>query len=264
MKINIIVDNDKCWHLNTIRKLMLFLKKKDIYINHIWVLPEKLLTYRGLQIPLWYFKIFGFYNFIKMFFFYFIVLVKNLLKNINSFSKLAKINGIKCTYIKSINDQLLYESLKTENINYNLILTNHIIDSKLLDLKNNFFINKHSSLLPSYKGLMPYIWTKIFFDNNGVSIHLVNKKIDSGQIIYQRRIKDKFKSMVEFYINIYDNFSEDFLQSLLNLNEKKFINSNHKESIFLLPNKKEYKQFVINGGKIINLNDFLEINRITN
>ena len=59
MKINIIVDNDKCWLLNTVRRLIPELKKKNISISNIWVLPEKLSNLRGLEITIWYIKIFG-------------------------------------------------------------------------------------------------------------------------------------------------------------------------------------------------------------
>ena len=175
-------------------------------------------------------------------------------------------NDIGCTYIESIDDKKLYQSLKTKNRkkNFNLIFTNHILGSKLLKLRNNLFINKHSSLLPSYKGLLPFVWTKIFSAKNGVSFHLVSKKVDSGKIIYQRKINNNFKSMVEFYIHIYKSFPYDLNKSLINLDKKKFINSNFKKSIFSLPNKKEYKEFSLRGGRIIRLNDFLEINRITN
>ena len=142
MKINIIVDNDKCWHLNTIRRLVPFLKERKIFVNKIWVLPEKLSNFKGLSILYWYLNIFGLMNFIKLSAFYILVLIQNIFKKTNSFKDLAKMNDIKCVYLKNINDLTLYDDLKKENKNYNLIFTNHIISQKLLDLKNNVFINK--------------------------------------------------------------------------------------------------------------------------
>ena len=57
MEINFIVDNDKSWLLNTVRRLIVKLRKNNIKINYIWVLPEKLSNLKGYKITLWYLKI---------------------------------------------------------------------------------------------------------------------------------------------------------------------------------------------------------------
>ena len=51
MKINILVDNDKCWNLNIVRKLIPFLKKNNILVDHIWILPNKLANLKSSKIP---------------------------------------------------------------------------------------------------------------------------------------------------------------------------------------------------------------------
>ena len=143
-----------------------------------------------------------------------------------------------------------------------MIFTNHIIHSRLLKLKNNFFINKHSSLLPAYGGLLPFIWTKIFNFPNGFTIHLVRKKIDNGKILFQKKINIKFKSMIEFYLYIYEKSPKYLIQSIINLNNKRYIKTNYKKSIFSIPKKSEYKKFLDCGGKIIRIDDFFNINKI--
>ena len=262
MEINIIVDNDKSWLLNTTRRLISILKKKNFKINHIWVLPEKLSNLRGYKIPIWYLRIFGIFVFLKLVIFYFIILLINFLSRINSFEKLAKNHQIKCSYIKSLNDKRLFKELKNNKKKFNLIFTNHIIHSRLLKLKNNFFINKHSSLLPSYGGLFPFIWTKIFNFPNGFTVHLVGKRIDSGKILFQKKINTRFKSMIEFYLYIYEKSPNYLIQSIFNLKNKRYIKTNNKKSSFSIPNKSEYKKFLECGGKIIYINDFFNINKI--
>ena len=37
MKINILVDDDRCWNLNIVRRLIPYLKKHKIIIDHIWI-----------------------------------------------------------------------------------------------------------------------------------------------------------------------------------------------------------------------------------
>ena len=262
MEINIIVDNDRCWLLNTIRRSILILKKRNIHINHIWVLPEKLSNLKGYQIPLWYLKIFGIIVFFKLVLFHLSVLLINFFRGINSFEKLAEIHKIKYTYIKSLKDKRLLDNLKNRKKKYNFIFTNHIIHLKLLKLKNNFFINKHSSLLPAYGGLLPFIWVTIFKFNNGISIHLVGKKLDSGKLLLQKKFFHKFKSMIEFYLYVYEKFPKYLIQSIYNLNKKRFFEPKYKKSIFTIPKKEEYKKFLDCGGKIIRINDFFNINKI--
>ena len=262
MEINIIVDNDRCWLLNTVRRLILILKKKNFEINHIWVLPEKLSNLKGYKITFWYLKIFGILVFLKLVVFYLIILFANSLKGINSFKKLANNHKIKYSYIKSLNDERLFQKLKNDKKKYNLIFTNHIIGSRLLKLKNNFFINKHSSLLPAYGGLLPFIWTKIFNFPNGFTVHLVRKKIDSGKILFQKKINTQFKSMIEFYLYIYEKSPNYLTQSIFNLKNQRYIKKHYKKSIFSIPKKSEYKKFLDCGGKIIHINDFFNINKI--
>lgn len=263
MEINFIVDNDKCWLLNTVRRLIVKLRKNNIKINYIWVLPEKLSNLKGYKITLWYLKIFGFFVFLKLVLFHLAILIINFLKGNNSYQQLAENYDIKFVYIKSLKDKKLLTKLKNKKKNYNLVFTNHIINKKLLKLKNNFFINKHSSLLPAYGGLLPFIWTKIFNFPNGVTFHLVDKNIDKGKIIFQKKVYKRFKSMIEFYLYIYEKTPGYMIKSILNLKNQKFIKSKYKKSTFSIPKKAEYKKFLDCGGKIININDFFNINKIT-
>ena len=66
MKINILVDDDKCWNLNIVRRLFPILKKKNIIIDHIWILPNKLANLKKNEISIWYLKTFGIIVFIKL------------------------------------------------------------------------------------------------------------------------------------------------------------------------------------------------------
>ena len=68
----------------------------------------------------------------------------------------------------------------------------------LMKILSNNFINKyskpilniHPSLLPKYKGLNAH---KRAIENkekySGATVHIVNKKLDSGKIIYQKKIR---------------------------------------------------------------------------
>ena len=262
MKINILVDDDKCWNLNIVRRLIPFLKKKKIIIDQIWILPNKLANLKKNKITLWYLKTFGIIVFIKLSVFYILVVVCNFLNKINSFKDLALKHDINYNYINSINSKLLFKNIGKNNKKVSLLITNHILKKNILNKKNHFFINKHSSILPSYKGLMPYFWTKIHNDENGITFHLVNRKIDSGKIIYQKKIKIKFNSMIAFYLEIFYRFPSYFLKSLNNLKKKKFIKFKQKKSYYSIPTNSDYYKFLKKNGNIITFSDLFKIGKL--
>lgn len=262
MKINILVDNDKCWNLNIIKRLIPYLKKKDIIVDHIWILPNKLSIMKGNKISIWYLKTFGILVFLKLSIFYLLTLLFNFFNRINDFKDLSLYHNIKFNYIRSTNDKYLLKNINTDKKKISLLITNHILKKKLINKKNHLFINKHSSLLPSYKGLMPYLWTKIDNKDNGITFHLVNEKIDSGKIIFQKRIKTNFNSMIEFYLDIFHRFPICFLNALKNLEKKKFIKTKNKKSYYSIPTKKDYCNFLEKKGKIILFSDFFKIKKL--
>lgn len=262
MKINILVDDEKCWNLNTVRRLILYLDKKKIKIDQIWILPNKLSNLKGNKISLWYYKTFGFIVFLKLSIFYLLVTTYNFFNRINNFKQLALKHNIKYRYINSTSDKHLLRNINKGNKKISLLISNHILKKKLISQKNHFFINKHSSILPSYKGLMPYLWTKINDSDNGITFHLVNTKIDSGKIIFQKRIKSKFDSMIGFYIDIFNSFPFYFVKSLSNLEKKIFIKPKTQRSYYSIPNNGDYHKFLKKKGNIILFKDFFKIHKL--
>ena len=139
MKINILVDNDKCWNLNIVRKLIPFLKKNKILIDHIWILPNKLANLKSDKISMWYLDTFGFLVFFKLSIFYIIACVCNFFNRINNFKDLAIENNIKYNYINTPNDKNLLNNINKNNKKISLLLTNHILKNKIIKKKKTFF-----------------------------------------------------------------------------------------------------------------------------
>lgn len=65
-----------------------------------------------------------------------------------------------------------------------------IFKSKLRDIPSGGFINIHPSLLPKYRGPVPSMWALLNGDSeSGVTLHDIDKGIDSGDIIAQKKVK---------------------------------------------------------------------------
>ena len=91
-----------------------------------------------------------------------------------------------------------YEELKKKNnwffkINPTICFSfwsSYIIPKKIIEKIPLGIYNLHNSLLPSYKGSGANIWPIIDEQKfSGVSLHRVTKKVDSGPIIAQKKIK---------------------------------------------------------------------------
>ncbi len=83
--------------------------------------------------------------------------------------------------------------LKDESVDY-VVLAGYkrIICGEIIDLFKNKIINIHPSLLPLYKGLNGIEKSFDMKDKyTGVTIHLINKEIDSGTILFQKSLKIK-------------------------------------------------------------------------
>ncbi len=108
---------------------------------------------------------------------------------------IAKKNKIKC-YFKNFT-----KSKKIGNAVLNLLKKNNIkliclagfmkiLPAYFIKLYKGKIINIHPSLLPRYKGLNTH---KRVIENNekytGCTIHYVNNFLDSGKIIFQRKVK---------------------------------------------------------------------------
>ena len=64
------------------------------------------------------------------------------------------------------------------------------INEKLFNIRNCYAINMHPSLLPRYAGCFSNFWN--IFNNEkftGITFHYMTKKFDSGNILFQEKIK---------------------------------------------------------------------------
>lgn len=62
----------------------------------------------------------------------------------------------------------------------------YLIKGDLLDRFQGRIINLHPSLLPWGRGYFPNFWSHVYDFPKGVSIHLINSGIDTGDLLLQR------------------------------------------------------------------------------
>lgn len=125
------------------------------------------------------------------------------------------------------------------------IVNSKILSKDIIDLAKKYVINYHDSPLPRYAGLNSTTWALINQEKkHGVSWHVVNEKIDEGDIIKQKifNLNERttaiglnivcYESAIETFRELIDDIETNmvtFKKQLLN--ERTFYSSQH-----LLPN----------------------------
>ena len=87
------------------------------------------------------------------------------------------------------NNNISLNFVKSQKIDF--ILSDrysHILDAEVLNYINGNAINTHPSLLPLNKGWQPIFFSVLNDDKIGVSIHIINEGIDTGDILLQKEI----------------------------------------------------------------------------
>ena len=92
--------------------------------------------------------------------------------------------------ISSVNDEKCITILKEINPDIVLVNGTRIISKRLLESSNAYFINMHTGITPMYRGVHGGYWAMVNKDPDhcGVTIHLVDKGIDTGNILCQSKI----------------------------------------------------------------------------
>lgn len=89
--------------------------------------------------------------------------------------------------VESANDASTIELLKELNPGIVVVNGTRILSKKLLESINAVFINMHTGITPWYRGVHGGYWALVKNDPShfGVTVHLVDKGVDTGAILYQ-------------------------------------------------------------------------------
>ena len=135
------------------------------------------------------------------------IIIKNLKKNKIKYYYLTK--NINKLFLKKILDMKLDFILS--------VSWPYILNKNFYSLSQFGTLNFHLSFLPFNRGKNPNVWPIVEKTPAGVTIHLVNNKIDDGDIIYQKKIKID-------YIDTAKTLYQKLNLSLIKLFKKNWIN----------------------------------------
>ena len=153
--------------------------------------------------------------------------INNLIKFYNLSSNEIPLNIIK--NIDSINSDSSIDLIRKNNSDIIIVSGTRIISSKLINCCDSKIVNIHAGITPRYRGVHGAYWAIVNNDskNAGVTLHFVDKGIDTGEIISQSTIEIESKDNFSTYSVIQLSKGIDLLISFLNDNglTKKLNNS---------------------------------------
>jgi methionyl-tRNA formyltransferase len=170
-----------------------------------------------------------------------------LIRNKISFKTINKIDEETISFIKSKKPDVILSS-------------NSLIFSKeVLDIPRICCINRHSSLLPSYGGILP-VFRSIQFQEEycGASIHVMDEGIDTGPVLSRKFLpiyqNDSLFILYRMLFVLSFVAIEEALNKIIEgkLEEDLEIKDhNLTKSYFSYPNNSDWKEFKRNGGSFI-------------
>lgn len=98
-----------------------------------------------------------------------------------------------------------------------------LLKQELIKIPKYGAINFHMGYLPFNRGANPNVWPILENTPAGCSIHKINKDIDSGYIIAQKKVNHHLEDTAkDLYWRIFSNFLELFKKKWINIKKNKF------------------------------------------
>ena len=119
----------------------------------------------------------------------------------------ARKNNLELIELGSFDDDDIYKKIVSLKIDIFVVVAFRILPEKYILIPRFGSINLHASLLPKYRGAAPIQWALMNGDKTtGISVFQIEKKIDTGKIIYQKKVvidkNDNFEILSERLSNL--------------------------------------------------------------
>lgn len=129
----------------------------------------------------------------------------NIVRYLRGLDPIKKSDALKyySKFSKSVIRSKSFNSQKMENelikIKPDLIVLagSRILKENIINIPKIGILNAHPGLLPKYRGVHVLMWSILNNDPIGVTVHFINKGIDTGSICTQQEIKIKEKDSIK-------------------------------------------------------------------
>ena len=268
-QVAVLVENNRTFLLSAVERAIERLREGGFLVGHLGVVPARLGNHKGASVPLWYLRVFGFYDTGLLVLFSIVEALRRLRAHYGterrslSWVGLSRKLGLKCRFITNPNSAESLEFLRASRCDILVILVPYVLFSEVLAIPRIGAINKHAAILPGCRGLFPFVWGTIHGLPLGVTLHKVTARVDAGPLLIQHRFEAGFspRSMVEFYGHVFRLFPGMVVQaaeSLLARPAGMPQPTDAPNPYFGLPSRIHMKAFRAAGGRVIRAADLMQ------
>ena len=257
-RIAIFTSDDYTWSFSAWKRTIPeFFARYDVV--GIYLFSDVLHGLKGWQILFWYLRTFGLLTFLLLALHAIKTRYLEIFSGIYTWQQLADAHHIALHYAATPNAPEVCIWVKENNIDIIFITVGQILKKDIINVPNIGIINKHAAVLPSCRGLFPYLWAKFTNAPTGVTFHQVDATIDTGKILVQKRYDNGNASMLQFYKLVFSQFPALALQAAEHLVEKNYLPTptDVQASYFGLPTKTDVKAYRKKGYYIARFIDLL-------
>jgi methionyl-tRNA formyltransferase len=144
---------------------------------------------------------------------------------LQSLEVLCKQNGIPFFTVPTVNSKETIALFNQANADLGISLGNGYITEQVFTIPTYGMLNIHHEVLPAYQNAQSIIW-QIYNESvkTGYSIHKIDNKIDTGEIVYQEEVdisfRKTFSDTVAFnYARLFDLSAQGLIVVLRNFRE---------------------------------------------
>ena len=259
MRIAIFVSEDYDFTFDMMKALIPKLEEAHSVVG-VASFPDRLGRYEGMGVRFAYLRIFGMSAFIKLAFRSLVkrgrIFLEYLLGKCPffSFRGMYRYHGLRIAKFANPNSPGAIKWVKDSDIDVIVLFIGHILKSEIIAAPKICIINKHSGLLPAYRGILPVFWAMFNNDRVGLTIHKVTASIDAGEVILQKAYeKITSASVYGYYKLIYNDTAGLIAESLELIREGKHevCIGGMPPSSFGLPTRADYLKFRKAGHRFI-------------
>lgn len=254
MNILIVIDETNFFHPNFLNNLIQKLEKENLKVAVITKIKKSNSIENYLLKNMHFLKI---TELIKLFLKKIVAITfNNIVYKFDIFlSVMSVIKKNKVKYMKiefDINKMEYVDKIKEFSPDIIISSCSAIFKKELINLPKYGCLNRHSSLLPNYKGVYPVFQSIANGEKySGVTIHEMNENIDEGKILAQEKILNVDKNLFKIYKIAFDISVNLIVKAIENKLNNKHINNNYQSQYFSFPKKKDWINFRKNNGKFI-------------
>ncbi len=130
-----------------------------------------------------------------------------------------------------------------------------IFSGELLSIPSKCCINRHSSLLPAYRGIYPLFWNLLNEEKQaGVSVHTMEKEIDKGKVVAQKSFGiQQNDTLFTLFDKCYEISVELTLEALAKIESGNWqpVCNGILPSYYTFPNRQQARLFRRKGKRIL-------------